>query len=574
MTTDRQHDLGAPKAEAFTRNWVCGAGLHRSLRRRLMAVLRQAHRALGMGRKRLGLGALGVGGAVSVALVALMMEASPAHAANLAIRGATENSTNGAGVSYAFGSHGSIVLAGDDDYCGADAVVGRGGVVGGITAEQEYERFATNQAFGAYNPYGTSTAQVTWTGDGYTTGNVGYMGALTGGRTNAQPRAFGTYSFATGCGSWATGNYSTAFGANATATEGGAMAFGVAALASGRASIAFGIGSEAADISSIALGSLATSTAAEAIAIGLRSRATNLQSIAIGSGAEANGLQSISIGTGNIVNGNNSGAIGDPNVINGAGSYALGNDNTIDADNAGAFGNNNILAATATGSRVVGNDNNLDAADAFILGNGADVTVDGGVAIGSGSIAAIGAGVAGYDPVTDAASTDTSATWLSTASAVSVGDAAGGVTRQITGVAAGTADTDAVNVAQLRQVRTMAGTGWDISAEGLNVTNVGVDSATGNAVDLNNADGNIVVSKTAAANDVTFDLASDLTVGNSVTVGASLLDTSGLTVDDGTDTTSLTATGLTITGGPSVTVAGVDAGGLAITNVGPGVNGT
>ncbi|MCT9000746.1 adhesin, partial [Chelativorans intermedius] len=106
----------------------------------------------------------------------------------------------------------------------------------------------------------------------------------------------------------------------------------------------------------------------------------------------------------------------------------------------------------------------------------------------------------------------------------------------------------------LTAVNGSATAGWNLSAEGANVTNVG----PGDAVDLNNADGNIVVSKTAAANDVTFDLASDLTIGNSVTVGASLLDTSGLT----------------ITGGPSVTVAGVDAGGLAITNVGPGVNGT
>ena len=65
-------------------------------------------------------------------------------------------------------------------------------------------------------------------------------------------------------------------------------------------------------------------------------------------------------------------------------------------------------------------------------------------------------GVAGYDPSTKASSTDTSSTWKATEAAVSVGDASKGITRQITGVAAGAADTDAVNVAQLKKVEAKA----------------------------------------------------------------------------------------------------------------------
>lgn len=78
------------------------------------------------------------------------------------------------------------------------------------------------------------------------------------------------------------------------------------------------------------------------------------------------------------------------------------------------------------------------------------------MALGAGSLASTNFGVAGYDPLTKATSTDASSTWKATEAAVSVGDVAGRVTRQITGVAAGAQDTDAVNVAQLKQVEAKA----------------------------------------------------------------------------------------------------------------------
>ena len=90
----------------------------------------------------------------------------------------------------------------------------------------------------------------------------------------------------------------------------------------------------------------------------------------------------------------------------------------------------------------------------FLYKGNANATVDGGVALGSDSVASVASGVAGYDPNTKVASTTDSATWKSTLAAVSVGVPTDGgaatATRQITGVAAGMQDTDAVNVAQLK----------------------------------------------------------------------------------------------------------------------------
>ena len=95
--------------------------------------------------------------------------------------------------------------------------------------------------------------------------------------------------------------------------------------------------------------------------------------------------------------------------------------------------------------------------DAVMIGHNADVQKNGGVALGAGSVASVDkassdANAIGYDPATKKASTVDSSTWKSTAAAVSVGDASKKITRQITNVAAGTQDTDAVNVAQLKAI--------------------------------------------------------------------------------------------------------------------------
>ena len=132
-------------------------------------------------------------------------------------------------------------------------------------------------------------------------------------------------------------------------------------------------------------------------------------------------------------------------ITNASNNIVMGNNHTITADNTIAIGG---LSSGETRS----------VANTTTIGYDAKASVEGGVALGYKSNATVDKGAAGYDISTKAASTDTSSTWKATAAAVSVGDVANDVTRQITSVAAGTNDTDAVNVAQLKKVETKIST--------------------------------------------------------------------------------------------------------------------
>lgn len=132
-------------------------------------------------------------------------------------------------------------------------------------------------------------------------------------------------------------------------------------------------------------------------------------------------------------------------ITNASNNIVMGNDHVITADNTIAIGG---LSSSETRS----------VANTTTIGYDAKASVEGGVALGYKSNATVDKGAAGYDISTKAASTDTSSTWKATAAAVSVGDVANDVTRQITSVAAGTNDTDAVNVAQLKKVETKIST--------------------------------------------------------------------------------------------------------------------
>lgn len=132
-------------------------------------------------------------------------------------------------------------------------------------------------------------------------------------------------------------------------------------------------------------------------------------------------------------------------ITNASNNIVMGNDHVITADNTIAIGG---LSSGETRS----------VANTTTIGYDAKASVEGGVALGYKSNATVDKGAAGYDISTKAASTDTSSTWKATAAAVSVGDVANDVTRQITSVAAGTNDTDAVNVAQLKKVETKIST--------------------------------------------------------------------------------------------------------------------
>ena len=148
---------------------------------------------------------------------------------------------------------------------------------------------------------------------------------------------------------------------------------------------------------------------------------------------------------------------------------AIGSKNTVsDAKNTIIVGDNRTVTGANNTVIIGSSDNGMTTAvhNAVAIGHNTDVSTEGGVALGSGSKATVAAGAVGYDILTNAPSTDTSATWKSTVSAVSVGDVANGVTRQITSVAAGTNDTDAVNVAQLKRLNDM------ISVNAYNTVNV------------------------------------------------------------------------------------------------------
>ncbi|PXG08440.1 hypothetical protein DMP29_12920 [Brucella suis] len=122
--------------------------------------------------------------------------------------------------------------------------------------------------------------------------------------------------------------------------------------------------------------------------------------------------------------------------------------------------------------------------------------------------------------------------------------------RSITNVGAGRVSkdsTDAVNGRQLFAVSEQAASGWSLTVNGMDKSRVG----PGDTVDLSNSDGNLVLSK--KGKDVTFNLASDLKV-TSLVAGNTFLDTNGLV----------------ITGGPSMTVSGIDAGQLKISHVADG----
>ena len=233
--------------------------------------------------------------------------------------------------------------------------------------------------------------------------------------------------------------------------------------------------------------------------------------LAIGGGNKADYTQKTSIiGVNNTVTGTS----GSPSTYNSITGYnntatninhvsVIGSENNVTNTNgAVVFGDKRTLTG-ANGSVVIGSSQNgtsTSVKNAVAIGSEANVTKEGGVALGAGSVASVDKGVAGYDPGTGTNSTDTSSVWKSTQAAVSVGDTSKGITRQITGVAAGTNDTDAVNVAQLRKAKTsiVAAASTEVRA-GTNITSVNktADPGDGHAIYTINAKDTVVTGGTA-----------------------------------------------------------------------------
>ena len=493
-----------------------------------------------------------------------------------------------------------------------------------------------------------------------------YSEALTSGQ-DAYALAMGSYAkananMAVGIGAIAkaTGNESTAVGAGSTASGANSTALGARNTASGLRSVAIGKDNNATAEDTIAMGKANTAAVGGAVAIGMDNvanstlnggRAEGNSMVAIGKANKATKEDTVAIGRENTASGNvsvaigarteatNSGSIaiagngdGYKTTSTGLGSIAIGMQSNSTGTASTAVGG--VSQATAKGASALGYKANASAESATALGQESVASVKDGVALGSQSKATVDKGVKGFNPAetrTNKYSGLAGTAQTSTLAAVSVGDGAT-ATRQITGLAAGTNDTDAVNVAQLRSVNlkyagdtgngdvllddgTLKIKGDDptfisTSADKNGVTvkaKIGADITT-------NADGKAVAPTTngiATTDNVTQAInnsgwkvtstnnggttngttSEKVSPGDTVTFSAGkniVLDQAGkqftyslnknvdltkdgsLTIGD----TKVNNDGLTITGGPSVTKTGIDAGNKNITNVKAGVNDT
>ena len=447
-----------------------------------------------------------------------------------------------------------------------------------------------------------------------------------------QSQASGSASVAIGKQNKASGDGAVAIGKSNDSKVEDTITMGTSNTASVGGGIAIGQDNVAnsggtAGNTMIAIGRQNEATAQDTIAIGREAKAKNDLAVAIGNRTEATANAAIAIGTnGAPSNGNTykttaSGfaavAIGMQSNSTGTASTAVGGKSQATANSASAFGR----AANAS------------AENATALGFEAAASVKDGVALGSTSKATVDKGVKGFNPAEDrdnkygglAGTAQTS-----TLAAVSVGDGAT-ATRQITGLAAGTNDTDAVNVAQLRSVnlKYAGDTGkGDVLLDNGTLKVKGDDKFISTSADANgvkitakvgenittNADGKAVAPTTngiATTDNVTQAInnsgwkvtsannggttngttSEKVSPGDTVTFSAGkniVLDQAGkqftyslnkdvdltkdgsLTIGD----TKINNGGMTITGGPSVTKTGINAGNKKITNVDAGTDDT
>ncbi len=449
----------------------------------------------------------------------------------------------------------------------------------------------------------------------------------------AQTKATGGYAVAIGRESEVNANFATAMGYQSKAKGSASIAIGKQnnsnlgdTITMGNSNTANTMGGIAIGKNNIADSSIGDPTTANKensqIAIGLNNKATSLDTVAIGREAESTKTGAVSLGARTKAKGDYAVALGS----------ASENKTVEAADYAVAVG----AMSKATGDRsvAVGGGAEASASRSVAHGYKANASVADGVALGSNSKATVDKGVKGFNPAetrTNKYSGLAGTAQTSTLAAVSVGDGAT-ATRQITGLAAGTNDTDAVNVAQLRSVNlkyagdtgngdvllddgtlkikgddpTFISTSADkngvtVKAKiGADITNTngkavapttnGIATTDNVAKAINESGWNVVSSNNGGS--VTGTQASKkVSPGDTVTLSAGknivldqtdkqftyslnknvdLTKDGSLTIGD----TKVNNDGLTITGGPSVTKTGIDAGNKNITNVKAGVNDT
>ena len=373
---------------------------------------------------------------------------------------------------------------------------GRGGVSLGLIANSSVRGTAIGSAtnatgFGAFA--GGTYAQATNAGDVA-------IGGASSDQFNNYAVASGGYSVAIGTAAKADGGAGVSIGYKTNAKTSNSLAVGSESQATGEGAVAVGRKNTSTGASSTVLGILSTANATSATAVGMQTTATGENSLAVGHLSSAIGKNGVAVGTNRTTAALGGVAVGQAAKSNKFNSVAMGMNVTADGDNSVALGGSasansdgtiaigsygstptkatgnralaigsattaNGLESIAIGSRVnstsqhsiaIGTRANASAVKSVAIGPDSIATVDGGVALGRDSVANAIGGVTnkGYNPNTnrtDIYSGLTGNVLTSTTGAVSIGNGTT-VTRQLTGLAAGTKDTDAVNVAQLKSV--------------------------------------------------------------------------------------------------------------------------
>ena len=373
---------------------------------------------------------------------------------------------------------------------------GRGGVSLGLIANSSVRGTAIGSAtqatgFGAFA--GGTYAQATNAGDvaiggassdqfnNYAVASGGYSvaigtaakadggaGVSIGYKTNAKT----SNSLAVGSESQATGEGAVAVGRKNTSTGASSTVLGILSTASATSATAVGMQTTATGENSLAVGHLSSAIGKNGVAVGTNGTKADLGGVAVGQAAKSNKFNSVAMGMNVTADGDNSVALGGSASANSDGTIAIGSYGSTPTKATGnkalaigAATTANGLESIAIGSRVnstsqhsiaIGTGANASAVKSVAIGPDSRATVDGGVALGRDSVANVIGGITnkGYNPNTnrtDNYSGLTGNVLTSTTGAVSIGNGTT-VTRQLTGLAAGTKDTDAVNVAQLKSV--------------------------------------------------------------------------------------------------------------------------
>ena len=375
--------------------------------------------------------------------VANAAEANPALPATAVGAGAnaTGQSTVALGLS-AQATSGKATALGSKSFASSDAAVAVGSeskATGGYASALGADATASNNDATAFG-HGTVAAGASSTA----LGSRAKAGAVAGVGIGMLAESTKEYGIAIGGESSSTGDNSITIGRKSSVTGNNGVAIGAFTTSKGANGVAVGTNGTTAELGGVAVGQAAKSTAENSVAVGMNVTAAGTKSVALGGSATANDEGTIAIGsygtTATKASGNRALAIGTATTAQGLESIALGS----------------RVSSTSQHSIAIGTGSNASAIRSISIGADSRASVEGGVALGRDSVADVAGGVnnKGYNPNTnrtDNYSGLTGNVLTSTTGAVSIGNGTT-VTRQLTGLAAGIRDTDAVNVAQLKSV--------------------------------------------------------------------------------------------------------------------------